>query len=98
MAQHADTVWNVFRGLTEHVFRGNRIGADNFVRSDSDANVFMPAIAAQGSNDNVLGMQAVTTAFCNRNVNQRNYCATQIEDAHHVTRAERKLGHDWPFQ
>src|SRR5215470_13924520 len=46
----------------------------------------------------MLGMQAGTAALGDRDVDQRHDRPAQIEDTHHVTRAEGKLGDYGPFK
>jgi len=98
VAQHAHAMRNVFRRLAQHVFRRDGVGADDFVRSDADANVFMVAITAKRCDHDVLGMQAGATALRDSDVDQWNNRAAQIEDAEHVPWAEWKLRDDRPFE
>src|SRR6266852_4275988 len=68
MSQHSDAMRHILRRLLEQILGVHRIGSDDFVGGDADANVLMMTFAAQGSDYHMLGQQSRPAALRNRNV------------------------------
>src|SRR5580765_84425 len=86
MAQHADAMWYVFRRLTQHVVRRNRIGSHHFVRGNSDSQILVASFHAHRSDHHMFRQQTRTAPFGHGDVNQRHNRAAQIENSHQVAR------------
>src|SRR6266571_2185795 len=89
---------HVFRSLLEQILGIHRIRSDDFVGGDTDANVFVMALAAQRSDHHMLWQQSWPASFRDGDVNQWHDGAAQIENSHQVCRSKRQLCQQRPLQ
>jgi hypothetical protein len=98
MAQHAGAVRYVLGRLFQQILGGDGICADYFVGGDADSDILVVTLAAKGSDDNMLGQQARTTAFGQGNVDQRNDRAAKIENAEQIRGRQRNFCKQRPVE